>query len=90
MQRRANILIIGYGIDQGHAARFARRDALVHQIGGIDQEAGGDAFIQSVPFEVARGGGDLDQGGGQFQAGAGLGGDDPGLEVRRRVVEDQG
>jgi hypothetical protein len=58
-------------------------DAVLDQGGGVDQQAGGDAFVQAVALQVAGGLADLHQlaGGGFVQAG--FLGQDGGFQVRR-------
>jgi nitric oxide reductase NorQ protein len=75
---------------KGHLAGVMRRDALGDELAGVDEQAGGHAFIQPMALQVARALGDLNELCGHILVHACLMGDDLGLHVCLRIIEAHG
>ncbi len=81
------LAVVGYGGADGDFGGGDGGDALGDHLGGVDEEAGRDAFFEAVAPEVADLLADLDQVGGGFNVDAAFFGDDLGLGFGVGVIE---
>src|SRR3989442_9737445 len=88
--RALALRVVGEGLPDGNLAGAPRRDAALHQLPGVDEEARADALLQPARLQVAHLLAELGQLEGDLDRGAALVRDHLRLLVARRVVELDG
>ncbi len=90
IERLANVGIVGDGAHQRHAAGVSCINAVADQLRGVHHKACGNALVETVPLEIARGVADFHQLGGRLGVEAAFLAQNGGFEPGLGVVEIEG
>ena len=87
IQRIPDIGVIGNRPNQGHATGRPRRNTLIHELRGIDEQACGDTLIQTVPLQIATCLANLDEFCGKARIDSSLSGNNTRLDTRQSIIK---